>query len=184
MSQTCHMYTNLMRTTCFQTTFNIRSLTETLQDFIMCNCLFSIFMVDRHLLTIDRMTPDRCVYSPFIFFDISLNNCTISSFNTVFLKLFCKVSVHHIILTDQKSPRSVFIDTMNDTRTHNSIDSGEIISTMCHYSINQRSLHMSCTWMYDHVFRLIYNHKPLILIQNIQRNVLRLYIRCLQIRDI
>ena len=27
----------------------------------------------------------------------------------MFLKLFCKVSVHHIILTDQKSPRSVFI---------------------------------------------------------------------------
>ena len=54
MSQACHMYTNLMRATCFQTTFNICGLTETLQDFIMCNCLFSIFMVDRHLLTIDR----------------------------------------------------------------------------------------------------------------------------------
>ena len=124
MSDVFHMNTDLVCTTCFQTAFNISCLSKTLKYFIMCDCLFAVFMVDCHFFAVCRMTADRCIDSSFIFFEVSLHNRAITAFDAVFLELFGKVTVYDIIFADQKRTGGIFVNSVYNTWAKHSVNTG------------------------------------------------------------
>ena len=130
------------------------------------------------------MSSYRRIDSSLIFFDVSLHNCTISSFDTVLLELLCKVSVGSVLLADKKCPCCVLVDPVHDSGAQNAIDPGEMLTAVRHDCIDQSSLHMSGTWMHDHILWLIYHHQPFILIQDIKRDLFRFDIERLHIRHL
>ena len=79
MTDTCHMHTNLMRSACFQTAFHISGIFETFQNFIMCDSILAVFIVDSHLFAVNRMAPDGTFDRPFVFFQYSCYDCPVSA---------------------------------------------------------------------------------------------------------
>ena len=115
MSQTCHMHANLVRTSGFQTAFYVRCIPKTLQHLIMGHGFLAVLMIDGHFFTVDRVPSDRSVHRSFVFLKIPLHNCTVSSLNTVFLELLCKVSVGSVFFTDKKCPCRILVDSVHDS---------------------------------------------------------------------
>ena len=72
MSNACHVDTDLMGSSGLKFTLDIGIISEALQNFVVCNGFPSVFTVRAHLLTVCRMTADRCVDCAGIFFDIAM----------------------------------------------------------------------------------------------------------------
>ena len=87
MTDTCHMHTNLMRSACFQTAFHIGGIGKTLQYPVMSDCLFSVFVIDRHFFPVNRMAPDRALDGSFFLFDYTCYNRTVTTLDRVLLQL-------------------------------------------------------------------------------------------------
>ena len=184
MSDTGHVHTDLVGTTCFKTTFHIRGLAKTFQHFVMCYCIFTIFMIDGHFFTICRMPSNRSLYGSLILFQISLHNCPVASADTVTFQLFCQIPVSNIIFAYQQCPGGILINSVDNSRPHHSVNTGKAVTTMCHNCIDQCSLIMPGCRMYNHPFGLINDQYIFILVKNIQRNILRNDIQLTGIRDL
>ena len=88
-----------------------------------------------------------------------------------------------IILTYKKCTCGILIDSVDDTRTQDTIDSRQIILTMKHNSIYQCSGSMSGAGMNHHSLWLIYDKYIIIFIKNIQRDIFRKYVRFFHVRN-
>ena len=64
---------------------------KTLQYLIMGHCLFAVFVIDGHFLTVHRMTADRRIDGAFVFFEVSIDDCPVSSRDRMNFQLFCKI---------------------------------------------------------------------------------------------
>ena len=150
----------------------------------MCYRIFPIFVIDGHFFTICWMTSDRTFYGSLVLFQISLYNCTMTSPDTVAFQLFCQIPVGRIVLAHQKRTGSIFINSVDNSRSHHPVDPGKAVTTMGHNRIYQCSLIMPGSRMYHHSFGLINDQHIFILIKNIQRNILRNNIRFTGIRNL
>ena len=81
MSLTCHVYPDLMCTSCFQPALHISGIPETLQNLIMGHCIFAVFVINGHFLTVNGMTPDGSFDPASIFFKVSTDDCPVPSFD-------------------------------------------------------------------------------------------------------
>ena len=80
-----HVDPDLMGPPRFQTAFNIGIPGKSLQHPLMGHCRFPVFIIDAHLLTIHRMTPNRPIHYSLIFFNLSMDNRLIPSHNGMLL---------------------------------------------------------------------------------------------------
>ena len=90
-----------------------------------------------------------------------------------------------IILADHEQSRRVHIDAVDDARTHHPVDGAQLRTTVIHHRIHERALRMPRRRMHDHPLRLIHDQHVLILVDDIERDVLRLHVeghRCRQVQ--
>ena len=92
------------------------------------------------------------------------------------LQLLRKRLMRLVILTDHEQPRRVHIDAMHDARTHHSVDRAELRTTVIHHRIHEGPLRMPRRRMHDHTLRLIHDQHILILVDDVERDVLRLHV--------
>ena len=141
------MYTDLMGTACLQAALYIGCISETFQHLIMGDCIFSIFVVDRHFFPVNGMTADRCPRSvPSSSFRLP---ATIARYRRLMECSFScpgQISVCGVIFAYKKCSGGIFVDAVDNARTHNTIDSGKIIPAVVHDSIYQCSASMSGYW--------------------------------------
>ena len=124
MSKAGHMYTDLMGTTGFKAALDISRIPETFQNFIMGDSVFSIFVVDRHFFPVNWVTTDRAFYSTFIFLKITCHNSPVTPLDGMRFQLLGQITVSRVILAYKKSSCSVLINTVDDSRAHNTVNTG------------------------------------------------------------
>ena len=93
-------------------------------------------------------------------------------------------SVSQIRLADHKHPGRIFVDTVNNSRTQNSVDSRKLSATVKHQSVNQCMRIMACCRVHHHPFWLVDHQQFVVFIKYIQRYILRKNIRFLFLRNI
>ena len=130
MSLTCHMDPDLVGTSCLQAALHISSISKALQYLVMGRCIFAVFVINGHFLTVYRMTPDRTFDPACIFFKIATDNGSVPSFNCVLLQLLCKVFMGNIIFTYKNRSCGIHIDPVDDPRPHHTIDPGKMALTV------------------------------------------------------
>ena len=89
------------------------------------------------------------------------------------LDLLRDIHMCRIVFADDQCTGRVHIDSVYDSRTDLSVDSGETVCTMIHNGIYQRTTIMSGRRVNHHSLRFVNDQYVRILIQNVQRNVLR-----------
>ena len=138
---------------------------------------FSVLVVHRHFFTVIRMPADGLVDGAFLLIQLSETDGTVSSVDGMFLQLFCNAPVCFVIFAGNDRSSGILVDTMYNTGAQYSVDPGQIPATVIHQCINQSAAVMSRRRMHHHPLRLIHHDQIRILIQDIQRDVLRFNIR-------
>ena len=89
----------------------------------MCNSMLSIFLINAHFFSVNRMAPNRSVNRSLIFCDYTMGNCIIYTGYRMLLELFCNVIVGKVILAGNQYPCCVHINPMDDSRTKDAVNS-------------------------------------------------------------
>ena len=118
------------------------------------------------------MAGDRRVDQPGIFREIAECHRAIVLLHRARLELLAQRGVCAVVLGDQDQPRRVLVQTVHNARPHLTADAGEIMH-MIQERIDQRPVLVAGCRMHHHAARLVDDHHVRILIQNIQRDVLR-----------
>ena len=79
-----------------------------------------------------------------------------------------------IVFGHNQQAAGIFIDTMYDSRTQHAADSGQRIPAVCQQRVDQRAGIIAGRRMDHHALRLIHHQQIAVLVDNIQRNRLRL----------
>ena len=149
----------------------------------MGDSVFSIFVVDRHFFPVNWVTANRAFHSTFIFLKITCYNSPVTPLDGMRFQLLGQITVSRVILAYKKSSCSVLINTVDDSRAHNAVNTGQIALTVVHNSIYQSSAGVAVCRMDYHSFGLIYHQYIIIFVQNVQRDIFRKNIRFSQIRQ-
>ena len=103
-------------------------------------------------------------YSTFIFLKITCHNSPVTPLDSMRFQLLGQITVSRVILAYKKSSCSVLINTVDDSRTHNPVNTGQIALTVVHNSIYQSSAGVAICRMDYHSFGLIYHQYIIIFV--------------------
>ena len=123
----------------------------------MCDCWFAIFLVHSHFFAVFGISSDRTCHSAGILCKIADDDPTVSAVAGMVFDLLRDVYMRRICFTDNKRAGRILIDPVYDSGADNAVDPAELIPTVVHDGIHQRSAVMSGRRMDNHVLWLIDN---------------------------
>ena len=86
---------------------------------------FPFFSLIAIFFTLCRMTSNGAFYGSFVLFDDTAHNSTIAACNGMLLDLLRDIHMCRIVFADDQCTGRVHIDSVYDSRTDLSVDSGE-----------------------------------------------------------
>ena len=140
-----------------------------IDDFIVSSGLLSNF-IDYIRCRVSTHAPDGSINLPFCFFPVIPGNSQIFFLNCTIFKLSGQVRMGLIVLRNQNHTGSIFIQSMDDPRSKNSIEIRQGFKMECQ-SIHQSMISFSNTWMHNHSSGLINSNHIFILVENMQRYI-------------
>ena len=81
--------------------------------------------------------------------------------------------MYDIIFTDQKCTGGILVDTVDNSRTENTVDAGKRSLTVIKHSIDQRAGVMTGGRMHYHSLWLVHDEQIVVLIEDVERNIFR-----------
>ena len=81
--------------------------------------------------------------------------------------------MRRVIFTDDQGAGSVLVDAVYDPRAHHAVDAGKAVAAVEHHRIDEGAAVMPRSGVNDHILRFIDHKDVLVLIQDVQRDVLR-----------
>ena len=116
MADPVEMYTDLMGSSCLQTTFHNRDISESLQNLIMGNGMLAVISVRKDLEphTIVRVAADVADDGTLILLEVTPDDSDIATLYRVHEELLCKVQLGLIILCNHKKSRSILVDAVHE----------------------------------------------------------------------
>ena len=102
----------------------------------MCDRRLSIFLVDRHLFPVGRMSADRSIDRSFIVFYNAIYNTAVSAIDTVLFDLLCNFNMALIIFTYNERTGCVHIDPVHDSWPYFAINARKTVFAVKHNRIN------------------------------------------------
>ena len=88
-------------------------------------------------------------------------------------ELLRQIFVRPVIFTDKQGTCCIPVNSVDDTGAQNAVYPGKLIPAVIHQGVHKRVAVMSGSGMHDHAFRFVYNQDVRILVQNVERNILR-----------
>ena len=176
------MHTNLMRAACTQPAAHQRIFAKALQHLILRHGIAAALLDNRHFLAVILVAGNLRLNHAAIRLDIAAHHSQIGTLRRFRLNLLRQRHMRRIILRANHNTAGVLIKTMHNARTDNTVDARQILA-MIQQRIHQRTAVIAGSRMHHHAARLIDNHDILILIDDIQRNILRLHIQRLRLRQ-
>ena len=95
-------------------------------------------------------------------------------------KLIRKRQMRVVVFRNDKQPRCVLIDSVNNPGAENSVYPRKLAAAMIQNRVYKRSVLIACRRVDNHSARLIDNKHVIILINNIERNILRFSLKRLR----
>ncbi len=105
-----HVHPNLVGSSRLQAALDIGIIPKTFQHLIMCDSLFSIFLVDRHPLSVLLVPADGRTYCPLVLFYHAVHDGAITPVQGMRLQLLRYPPVRRVVFTDDKGTRRVSVD--------------------------------------------------------------------------
>lgn len=100
MSKAAHVNADLVGSSRFQPTFNVGGISEAFQNPIMGDRFFSVFVVNGHFFSVNRVAANGSVNGSLVFFEVSCHNGAVPASDGVFLQLFSQIPVRLVIFAD------------------------------------------------------------------------------------
>ena len=145
---------------------------------------FSALQNDSHALPVPGISADISCDCSFIFPDISVDNTPVAPRDGMGLKLRSYVAMGGVVLAYDKGAGRILVDPMDDTRPQLSVDTGQTVSAVIHDRVYKRPVRVSRSRMDRHALRFVHDQEIVILIENVERNVLRQDFRLSGLRDL
>ena len=89
-----------------------------------------------------------------------------------------------VVFTDHQDAGGVPVDPVDDPRPQNAVDPGKAVPAVKHQGVDQCPALMAGGGMHHHPLRLVDQDHVVILVQDIQRDLLRRDLRRLRVRDV
>ena len=179
-----HMYPNLVGASCLQTALDIGIILKTFQHLIMCDSFFSVFLVDRHPLSVLLIPADGRTYCPLVLFYHAVYDGTVTPVQGMCLQLLRYPPVCRVVFTDNEGTSRVPVDPVHDSRAQNAVNPGKLPLAVIQGRVDQRPAVMSGRRMHHHPFGFI-NHKYVgVLVEHGKRYIFRLYGRFHRLRNL
>jgi len=142
----------------------------------------------RHPFALSRMAADRTLEVARVVIDPSPDDGEISPAQRAVLELSGKVAMAHIVARDHDQPRRPFIESVDDARSCRTAYCGPG-ATPAEKGMHQRSGVVPGRRVYDHPGRLVDDSEVLVLVNDVQRDLLRaglhdVSLRYLEVDDI
>ena len=120
------------------------------------------------------MTANGRVNQPGFLPQNAVSHRTIVFFHGALLELLAKMRVRRIVFCDQNQAGRILIKPVDDSRPPLAADAGKVVHVI-KQRVHQRSVFVSGRRMHHHAAGFVDNGNIRILIENIKRNILRLY---------
>src|SRR5574344_119868 len=153
----------------------------TLNNFEMCNRRLPAFNYS-HLLAILVRSSYRRVYCSFVRSDNTVNQSSVLSYDLVPRQHVSKLQMSLIILAGQHNTGGILVNTMNNSRSDNAVDIGQLISAVSQKSVDKCPFVVTCGGVNNHSLRLVDDKNITVFVENIQRNILRSVVHNLRLR--
>ena len=140
----------------------------------MRHCIFGIGAVYTPSEPVRRVTPYRKVYCSVILFYIVPYERDIRSRYRMVEKLLRKRFVGSIVLGCQNKTAGVFIDPVDNSRSHGSVQIGQVISAMIKQRVDKSTVQIADRRMNDHPLRFVDDNDIIVLISYVEWDVFRL----------
>ena len=177
------MHPNLVGAPGFQPTAQVGKAVISSQHLIMGDCLLGSYNVSVrldavgahcHLFAVPKTASDGQVDDTFLLLDLSVDHRFIKAVYRVLLNLAAESKIAFVILCTDQQTAGILVDAMNDSLTFDSIAACQFSTAVVQQRIDQRSLAVAGSGMNHHVLGFIHHQQVLVLIDNLQRNLLRL----------
>ena len=178
-----HMHPNLMGAPGLQPEAKVAEPLVPLQHRKMGNRRFGVLVGHGHLLAFDRMPADGGVHPAAVLFYISVHDRLITAVEGVFLNLFCEAGVRTITFGHNQQAAGVLINAVDNARPQHAVDAREAVAAMRQQRVDQRAVPVARRRMHNHPLRLVHHHKIIVLIHDVERDILRLDIQRLRLRQ-
>ena len=144
---------------------------------VMGHGLLAIPYARCHPLAVRRIPSYRKVDHPLLLLQRAVYHSPVPAYDAVLLQLGGDGHMRGIVLADKKASGGIPVDPVNDTGPHHAVDAGKAVPAMIHERIDQRMAVMAGCRMHYHPLRLVHHKHIVILIQNVERDILRQNIR-------
>ena len=169
------MYTNLVCTSGLELKCHICVAVISFDDSIMRDC-FTSALHDCHFFSIRFVAGNRLIHRSGIIFDRTNHNRFIAAIRRMRRNLSCQALMCGVIFRHNEQTAGILINTMHNARSMFTVNARKTVTTVVHQCIYQRAVPVAGRRMHNHAAWLVDHHNICILINNIQRNILRLEI--------
>ena len=162
VSQARHMDTDLMGTAGFQTALNMGKARKALQHPVMGHRRLAVLVVDAHFFPVLGMTANGGVYDTLVLLHHSMDNGLVPSGYGMLLQLGGNGIVGLVILAGDEDTSGIHVNAVDDPRTQDTVDPGQILPAVVHQSVYKRARIMPGRRMDHHALGLIHQDLSLI----------------------
>ena len=129
---------------------------------------------DRHLFTVACASRDRRIHRAAHFLHVTDDERAVFAAHRVIRKLSAQAFVREIVLRRGDKSRSLSVDPVDYAGARHSADPGKLAAAPVEQSGDERSRIMPRRGVNDHAGRLVYHDYVAVLIDHVERYVLRL----------
>lgn len=125
-----HMYSDLVRASCFQPALNISKIPEALKHPIVCDSLLPVFLIDGHPLSVLLIPAYGRTYRTFLLLYRSMHDGAITSVQGMRPQLPGNFPMGKIVFTHNQRSCGIPVNPMHNPRPQHSVNPGEMPLTV------------------------------------------------------
>ena len=172
MPQIGHMHADLVGAAGLQLTAHVSETGIPSDNFVMGHGR-SAAGDHRHFLAVFGMAVDGRGNLAFILPQIADDNGLVSTGQAAVLQLIGQALMGTVVFRHDKQTAGVFIDAMHDTGAECTADAGQGAAAMIQQGVHQRTVGIAGCRMHHHTAGFVHHHHAGILINDVQRDILR-----------
>jgi len=176
------MHADLMRPAGFQPAAQVRIAPVACDDLPVRDGVAAVFLRDRHLLAVRRVTADGCVDRAGVFLQIAADDALIGSCQRVVFELRGKMRVGSVVFCRNQKPRRVLVNPVDNAGALFPADTGKRIAAVMQQRVDHRPVRVPRRGVDDNSLGLVDDNHIAVFIADIERNLLRRQIGLLRLR--
>jgi len=176
MPDVLHVGTYLVRASGLQDALHERGVAKALQHLVVCDSRFAdtrLRVEDLHAQPVFGVAPDVALDAALVFDEVSPDECVVGAVRRLVEKLLAQCRLGLRCLGHHEQTTRVFVDTVHQSHFRIVGVEGGHIAHVPGYGVDQRAREVAGSRMHHHTGRFVDHHQIIVLVDNVQRDVLR-----------